>query len=123
LSPSSHEWLSWTARFGFIPPAPLCGRTTQPRKCPDMPSGKHWVGHMKRQVDTALNGAKHSVASVVEFLGVEHVLFGTDTPFDPEQGRGFIRDTIADISALDVDDSARKQIYEDNAIRVLGIKS
>jgi hypothetical protein len=28
------------------------------------------------------------------FFGAERVLFGTDMPFDPEKGPGFIRDTI-----------------------------
>ena len=72
-------------------------------------------------VDTALNGAKHAVACVVEFFGAGHVLFGTDTPFDQEQGQGFIRDTIADIEALGLDETARTQIYRDNATRLLNL--
>jgi aminocarboxymuconate-semialdehyde decarboxylase len=71
-------------------------------------------------VDTAMNGAKHAVACVVEFFGAGHVLFGTDTPFDPEPGM-FVRDTIADVDALNVDNEECRQIVKENAIEVLGL--
>ena len=44
--------------------------------------------------DTALFGAWHAMESGLAFFGADHVLFGTDMPFDPEKGPGFIRDTI-----------------------------
>ena len=34
-------------------------------------------------VDTALNGAPHAIDCVLDFFGPDHVLFGTDHPFDP----------------------------------------
>jgi aminocarboxymuconate-semialdehyde decarboxylase len=71
-------------------------------------------------VDTALNGGKHAVECVVDFFGANHVLFGTDTPFDPAPGE-FVRDTIADIEALDGDQSKKRAIFSGNARRVLGI--
>ena len=71
-------------------------------------------------VDTALNGAEHGVRCVVDFFGADHVLFGTDTPFDPAPGE-FVRDTIADVEALDVKNSQRDSIFRGNALRVLGI--
>jgi len=73
-------------------------------------------------VDTALFGAKHALDCVVDFFGVDHVLFGTDMPFDPEGGPGFIRATVADIEALALDEAVRQRIYEDNARRVLGVQ-
>lgn len=72
-------------------------------------------------VDTALNGAKQAVACVVEFFGPEHVLFGTDTPFDPEEGR-FVQDTIADVESLAAGQSTQRRIFNDNALRVLRIR-
>jgi predicted TIM-barrel fold metal-dependent hydrolase len=71
-------------------------------------------------VDTALFGARHAVECVVEFFGADHVLFGTDSPFDPEKGPGFIRDTISDIDGLELCERGRKQIYADNLTRLLG---
>ena len=44
--------------------------------------------------DTALFGAWHAMECGLAFFGADHVLFGTDMPFDPEGGPGFIRDTI-----------------------------
>jgi aminocarboxymuconate-semialdehyde decarboxylase len=71
-------------------------------------------------VDTAMNGAKHAVACVLEFFGPEHVLFGTDTPFDPEEGR-FVGDVIADVESLPGGQAARTRIYNGNARQVLAL--
>ncbi|MBI1737159.1 MAG: hypothetical protein HYR51_18470 [Candidatus Rokubacteria bacterium] len=40
-------------------------------------------------------------------------------PFDPEQGPGFIRDTIAAMERMRATDEERRQIYETNARRLL----
>jgi predicted TIM-barrel fold metal-dependent hydrolase len=69
--------------------------------------------------DTALFGARHAVECALEFFGPGHVLFGTDMPFDPEKGPGFIRDTIANLDALEVTDDVRRALYEGNARRLL----
>src|SRR5207245_11814415 len=44
--------------------------------------------------DTALFGAPHAMECGLAFFGAARVLFGTDMPFDPEQGPGVIRDRI-----------------------------
>jgi len=69
--------------------------------------------------DTALFGAPHALECAVRFFGVEHTLFGTDMPFDPEKGPSFIRDTISDVDGLAISEADRRKIYEDNARRVL----
>jgi uncharacterized protein len=46
------------------------------------------------------------------------MLFASDMPFDPVQGQ-FIRDTIADMEALDVSDADRERVYEGNARELL----
>jgi len=68
--------------------------------------------------DTAVFGASHALRCAYEFFGVEHMLFASDMPFDPVQGQ-FIRDTIADMEALDVSDADRERIYEGNARELL----
>ena len=81
---------------------------------------KHPIEYFRMMyVDTALFGARHAVDCVVDFFDDDHVLFGTDTPFDPEQGPGFIRDTISDIDGLELSGSARKRIYAENMSRLL----
>ena len=71
--------------------------------------------------DTALFGAEHALRCAFEFFGVEHMLFGSDMPFDPEKGPMFIRETIANIEALGLSEKDRTAIYEGNARRVLGV--
>jgi predicted TIM-barrel fold metal-dependent hydrolase len=71
--------------------------------------------------DTALFGAEHAVRCAIEFFGVDHILFGTDMPFDPEKGPQFIRDTIANLDALALAPADRAKIDERNARRLLRI--
>ena len=72
--------------------------------------------------DPALFGAWHAMESGLAFFGAERVLFGTDMPFDPEKGPGFIRDTIAAMEKMRATDAERFAIYEGNARRLLRLK-
>ena len=69
--------------------------------------------------DTASFGAVSPLACGLAFFGVDHMLFSTDMPFDPEKGPGFIRDTIRAIEAMTIAPSDRAKIYEENARRLL----
>jgi aminocarboxymuconate-semialdehyde decarboxylase len=69
--------------------------------------------------DTALFGAVAPLECGLKFYGEDRILFGTDMPFDPEKGLGFIRDTIKAVDALDITPSVRSKIYEENARRLL----
>jgi len=69
--------------------------------------------------DTALFGAKHAIRCAIDFFGVGHILFGTDMPFDPEKGPLFIRETIANLEELELEEADRERIYELNARAVL----
>ena len=72
--------------------------------------------------DTALFGAWHAMESGVAFFGADHVLFGTDMPFDPEKGPGFIRDTIEAMDRMRATPAEKTAIYEGNARRLLRLK-
>ena len=69
--------------------------------------------------DTALFGSVAGTKCGLEFFGVNHVLFGSDSPFDPEKGPRYIRDTIRVIDSLPITDEDRRKIYEGNAKRLL----
>lgn len=69
--------------------------------------------------DTALFGSLSGTKCGLEFFGVDNVLFATDTPFDPEKGPKYIRDTIHVIESLPISEADRKKIYEQNAKRLL----
>lgn len=72
--------------------------------------------------DTAVFGSAAATRCGPEFFGVDHVLFASDCPFDPEKGPGFIRETIRVLDGLDVSDEVRAQIYEGNARRMLRLR-
>jgi predicted TIM-barrel fold metal-dependent hydrolase len=82
--------------------------------------GRPLDGFRRFYADTAVFGAPHALRCAYEFFGVEHMLFASDTPFDPVQGT-FIRDTIADVEALDISEADRARIYEGNARELLGV--
>ena len=69
--------------------------------------------------DTALFGAWDATKCGLKFFGVDHVLFASDAPFDPEQGSMYTRTTIEIIDRLDLSPDERHAIYEGNARRLL----
>ncbi|HEV8640204.1 MAG TPA: amidohydrolase family protein [Methylomirabilota bacterium] len=72
--------------------------------------------------DTALFGAWHAMESGLAFFGADQILFGTDMPFDPEKGTGFIRDTIAAMERMRAPAEDKAKIYEGNARRLLKLR-
>ncbi|WP_237307717.1 amidohydrolase family protein [Streptomyces alboflavus] len=69
--------------------------------------------------DTALSGSVGGIRCGLDFFGADHVLFGTDCPFDPEGGPGFIRGTIRALDTLDLADADRARIYHGNILRLM----
>lgn len=69
--------------------------------------------------DTAVLGSRSAIRCGLDFFGAEHVLFGTDCPFDKEQGALVIRETIAAIDSLPLSESERAKIYYENARKML----
>ncbi len=73
-------------------------------------------------VDTATFGSIAALECSLSFYGIDHVLFASDAPFDPEGGPMYIRETIRCIEALDVSANDRERLYYKNACTLLGIK-
>jgi aminocarboxymuconate-semialdehyde decarboxylase len=71
--------------------------------------------------DTAVFGSDSATRCCLDFFGVDHVLFASDAPFDPEGGPMYIRETIRIIDALDLSEEDRRRIYRDNAVEMLGL--
>jgi aminocarboxymuconate-semialdehyde decarboxylase len=69
--------------------------------------------------DTALFGSFTGTVCGLEFFGADNVLFASDSPFDPEKGPGYIRETIKIVDALPISDADRQKIYEGNARRLM----
>src|SRR6266571_2607349 len=72
--------------------------------------------------DTAVNGSRSATRCGLDFFGADHVLFGTDCPFDPEGGPLFIREIIKAIDSLKLKDGDRRKVYFGNAIRMLRLE-
>jgi aminocarboxymuconate-semialdehyde decarboxylase len=68
--------------------------------------------------DTALFGSLPATRCGLAFFGVDHVLFASDTPFEPEPGL-YIRETVDVIDRLDITAEERERIYWKNAARLL----
>ena len=65
--------------------------------------------------DTALNGNAPALELAHKFFGPEHLLFGTDAPYDNTFGDRDIRETIRAVEEMNITEADRKKIYEDNA--------
>lgn len=72
--------------------------------------------------DTALFGALAATECGLAFFGADQLLFGTDMPFDPEKGPGFIRETIRCIEQMRAAPEEKAKIYEGNARRLLKLR-
>ncbi len=72
--------------------------------------------------DTAVFGSRAATLCGLEFYGVDHTIFASDSPFDPEKGPGYIRETIKIIDGLDLSKADRDKIYHGNLERLTGQK-
>ena len=69
--------------------------------------------------DSAVFGSVAATKCGLEFFGADKVLFASDSPFDPEKGPGYIRETIKVITELPISDTDKQKIFEGNAKRLL----
>jgi len=69
--------------------------------------------------DSAVFGSVAATKCGLAFFGIDNVLFASDSPFDPEKGPGYIRETIKLIEELPLSASDRQKIFEANAKKLL----
>ena len=69
--------------------------------------------------DTALGGEEAPTRCGHAFFGTSHTLFATDAPFDAEQGRGLIANTIRGVEALGLPRDETERIFAGNARALL----
>jgi aminocarboxymuconate-semialdehyde decarboxylase len=68
--------------------------------------------------DTAIYGYTPGLMCGYALFGAQHLLFGTDMPFDSQFGLRYTRETIESIERMDVSNTEKKMIFEDNARRL-----
>lgn len=71
--------------------------------------------------DTAVFGSVPATKCGLDFFGADKVVFASDSPFDPEKGPMYIRETIKILDELDISDADRAAIYHGNAEKLLGL--
>jgi len=71
--------------------------------------------------DTATFGSRKAIEHAIEFFGEDHVFFASDAPFDPEGGPMYIRETIRILEEMDISESTRRKLFQDNAMSLLGL--
>ncbi len=69
--------------------------------------------------DTALYGSVPAVQCGLAFFGAQHVLFGSDMPFDAEGGARYIRETLRTIEGVNASPLDKRRILHENAIALL----
>jgi aminocarboxymuconate-semialdehyde decarboxylase len=69
--------------------------------------------------DTALGGEEAPTRCGHAFFGTPRCLFATDAPFDAEQGRGLIADTIRGVQSLGLPQTDLDRIFAGNARALL----
>ena len=65
--------------------------------------------------DTAVFGSRGATLCGLDFYGSDRVLFASDSPFDPERGPGYIRDTIKVLESIEMPNDKREAISFRNA--------
>jgi aminocarboxymuconate-semialdehyde decarboxylase len=71
--------------------------------------------------DTALSGGTAGLMCGYTLLGPEHLLFGTDMPYDSEFGDRILRNTIASVDRMSIGEREKEMIYVGNAKKLLNI--
>ena len=69
--------------------------------------------------DTSVNGSAAAARCGHAFFGTSHCLFATDAPFDAEQGRMLIRETINAVNSLEIPVTEKERIFSGNARSLL----
>ena len=82
---------------------------------------KPYIDHFRKfYCDTAASGfAPKALELAVDFFGPERVLFGSDAPFDTQDGQIFISGILRSIDSMAVPPETRSAMLSKNAMRVL----
>lgn len=73
--------------------------------------------------DTAINGNTSALMCAYDFYGADHLLFGTDMPFDTEYGERNLRQIIEAIEGMDISNLEKQKIFESNAKKLLRLSA
>jgi predicted TIM-barrel fold metal-dependent hydrolase len=69
--------------------------------------------------DTALYGNAPALMCAYHFCGPDHMLFGTDFPYDDELGERYTRETLNAINQMEISNAEKEAILSQNARMLL----
>ncbi len=72
--------------------------------------------------DTAVFGSRAATVCGLDFYHPDKVLFASDSPFDPERGPGYIRDTIKVLESIEMPQDRREKICFRNAQQLFSLR-
>lgn len=79
------------------------------------------IDHFRRFYnDSVSNGSTDSLRLALGFFGADHIMFGTDFPFGPEDGSWAV-DELRAVLAVEISDDDRERILHGNLERLLGL--
>ena len=79
------------------------------------------IDHFRRFYnDSVSNGSANSLGLALRFFGSEHIMFGTDFPFGPEDGSWAVEE-LRTVREMDLSDEYRERILHGNLERLLGL--
>jgi predicted TIM-barrel fold metal-dependent hydrolase len=70
--------------------------------------------------DTAVFGSHAATLCGMAFFPLDHVVFASDCPFDPEKGTAYTRETLKIVDSLDLSKDDRDKVYYKNLERITG---
>jgi uncharacterized protein len=121
---------SFGQRFGPTGGLRFQGKTRDPDRQALAALKKPPIEYLKMFLaDTTISPNEHhghlygleTLQATVSFFGVDQVLFGSDMPFGPPGGQGFLPNSIKVIERLNLPADQEQKIFAANARRVLGV--
>jgi len=101
------------------------GARTPPEQAADItgyPLTKRPIEYFRMMYgDTAMFGAAHALRCSIDFYGAAHILFGSDSPYDPERGPGYIRATIKNLEEIGLSEEEKHAIFSGNITALTGL--
>jgi aminocarboxymuconate-semialdehyde decarboxylase len=87
---------------------------------PDSPLKKAPLDYYRMfYCDTAIQGNTPALMCAHDFFGEDHMIFGTDTPYDNQLGERVYRETIDAVEEMPVSDDVKKKIFKGNIRKLL----
>jgi aminocarboxymuconate-semialdehyde decarboxylase len=74
------------------------------------------LDHFRRFYNDCISNGSHiAVRVALDFFGSDHILFGTDFPFGPDNGERWPLDELRTIKTMPLDETDRAKILHGNA--------